>query len=157
MGTNLGAAYHIYGCEWTPEYINFYFDNNLVRSVEIDLSSSGKDMNSLVNHHMELWITQWRWNPTITGEIDSWYIDYVKVYELDMDDCNSSISMDSNTELRNWNHKVHKNIIIGNSSSNLSLTTSNNITLRNSGSVQINGTFYAPTGSEFTILPTSCY
>lgn len=158
LGINLASDYHKYGCEWTPDYINYYFDDKLVRSVEIDLSTSGKDMNSLVNHHMELWITQWRWDPNITGNIDSWYIDYVKVYELGMDECNSDIPLLTSTELIEYDHSsVRRNFSIGDNESNISLNPGDNITLRHSGDVRIYGSFYAPTGCEFTILQTSCY
>ncbi|WP_010520337.1 family 16 glycosylhydrolase [Aquimarina agarivorans] len=30
---NLGNDYHVYGLEWTPTVMNFYFDNQLIRSV----------------------------------------------------------------------------------------------------------------------------
>jgi len=70
-GIDLSADYHIYGFEYTPDFINFYFDGELLRTTDIRLAPQ---------HDTYLWIT------CIATEADAtdngvMYVDYIRAYE----------------------------------------------------------------------------
>jgi hypothetical protein len=74
-------------------------------------------------------------------------IDYVRVYEL-KEDCNDFINS-TNYDFSTYNN-VEKNFInIGQGGGNNSLSVGDNITIRASQYIEINGDFYVPVGASF--------
>lgn len=70
-GIDLSTDYHIYGFEYTPDFINFYFDGELLRTTDIRLAPQ---------HNIYLWLT------CIATQADAtdngvMYVDYIRAYE----------------------------------------------------------------------------
>ena len=84
-------------------------------------------------------------------------IDYFRYYQLDMSNCNTDITIRNNDDLNNFTYGVRKNITIGTGSSSIPLNSGDNITLRSSGEISINGEFIVPLGAELTLIPTPCH
>lgn len=82
-------------------------------------------------------------------------IDFVKVYNLD-NDCNTNLNI-CNYNFTSHDNRVKKNITIGNGSCSNSLNSGDNIFLRASEGVLINGDFSVPLGAELYIDVNSCY
>jgi len=82
-------------------------------------------------------------------------VDYVRVYELD-NDCNTIMNV-CNYYFPSQDNKVKKNITIGNWTCTNTIGSGQNIYLRASEGVLINGDFTISLGSELYIDVNSCY
>lgn len=68
---DLSADYHIYGFEYTPDFINLYFDGKLLRTTDIRLAPQ---------HKIYLWLTCIATQPDATDN-GVMYVDYIRAYE----------------------------------------------------------------------------
>ena len=82
-------------------------------------------------------------------------IDYFRYYKLNLD-CGSVATITSNTDLANYIFSVKSSIIIGSSTSVISLSKSDVKYFRAVNSITVTGDFTAPLGSEFALMPTAC-
>ncbi|MGS2737676.1 glycoside hydrolase family 16 protein [Sinomicrobium sp. M5D2P17] len=73
---NLAADYHTYGFEYTPDYLNYYFEGELLKTV---------DMRSVPQHDFYLWLTCIATEPDAT-ESGTVYFDYIRAYEISPED-----------------------------------------------------------------------
>lgn len=141
--------WHLYGIEWTPSKIIWYIDNLPVRTINnpgiIDpvriILNFAIDPNTLPNQ--------------TTPFPSNMLVDHVKVYQL-KNDCNTNLNV-CNYNFGTHDNKVKKNITIGNGSCSNSLNIGQNIYLRASESVLINGEFTVPVGSNLYIDVNPCY
>jgi beta-glucanase (GH16 family) len=143
----LQNSWHKYGIEWVPDHVVLYYDDVPFRIKQDHIPDHAMAIlfslgfNSTSNT-----------NNTFPGYQ---YIDYVKVYDLNMTQCATTdlvINTPFNPGTYDFNVKRNITFALGNTS----LITSGNITLRASNSVIINGDFTVQ-GADFTILPTQCY
>ncbi len=143
------TSYHTYGIEWSPSKIIWYVDgcpvrlfsnHGIVDSVRIILNFA-IDKDHLPN--------------SSTPFPSSMYVDYVKVYDL-KNDCNTILNV-CNYDFSNYDNKVKKSITIGNGSCINSLSSNQNIYLRASEGVLINGDFTVPIGSQLYVDVNPCY
>jgi len=78
---NLSSAFHVWGCEFTPSYVNYYFDGKLVRALDVTYQKQGD---------ASIWLsTNAAPSPYLPGDAvddtqlpSSAIIDYVRFYEL---------------------------------------------------------------------------
>lgn len=143
------SDFHKFGCEWTSDYINFYFDDHLFQSV------SNKFIEKLLPMNIRADI-----NIPATGFSQyfvqnslfpyTYEIDYIKVYKL-KEDCEQEI-VQSNVNFSTFDYSVKKSITI--SESTVPLNTS--VTLRAKEYIQIKGEFIVPNGSELILAPAPC-
>lgn len=83
------------------------------------------------------------------------YVDYVRVYNL-KNDCKITLNL-CNYNFGTHDNKVKQNIIIGNGSCTNAFNIGENVYLRASEGVLINGDFTVPVGAEIYIDVNSCY
>lgn len=141
--------FHIFGCEWTPWYINFYFDNKLVNS-----TNRYVDKLLPMNIYVDIAVPTYKFNKNFAPNSlfpYTYEIDYVRIYNLKMD-CSNVVNL-SNVDFLTFDYSVKKSITISNSI----VPTTSKITLRATDFIQINGDFTIPLGSEFAIVPTPCF
>lgn len=140
--------WHKYAIEWSPSKIIWYLDDCLIRvfpnhgiidsiriiigiglipDVQLNTTSFPQKMN----------------------------VDYVRVYNL-KNDCNTMLNL-CNYNFGTHDNKVKKNIIIGNGNCLNTLNIGENVYLRASEGVLINGDFIVPIGAELYIDVNPCY
>lgn len=144
------STYHKFGCEWSPNYISFYFDDKLVRTTDVEYASKLIPMNIFVDINIPAknFVKDFASNSLFPY---TYNVDYVKVYKLKME-CSTEINQ-ANLDFTNFNYSVKKSITISNSS----VPANSKVTLRATDFILINGEFTVPLGSEFAAVPTPCY
>jgi beta-glucanase (GH16 family) len=70
--SNLSDVYHVFGFEYTPDYLNYYFDGKLLKTV---------DVRKLPKHDQYLWLTciATKADATEQGAV---YFDYLRCYKI---------------------------------------------------------------------------
>lgn len=142
-------TWHTYGIEWSPSKIIWYIDGSIARVFP------NHGIIDPVRTILNLAIEPGYLPPTSSTFTDYMYIDYVKVYEL-RNDCNTNMSV-CNYNFGQHDNKVKKNITIGNGTCTNIISYGQNVYLRASESVLINGDFTVPLGSKLYIDVNSCY
>ena len=141
------GSWHKYAIEWSPSRIIFYVDDTPVR----DMANPG-----VIDPVMLILSTGLDAGPvTGTGFPLKMNVDYVKVYDL-ITDCNTSMSY-CNYDFSLYDHKVKKEIFIGNGACSNNLSVGENIYLRATDQVVITGDFTVPVGAELFIDVNSCH
>lgn len=142
------SSWHIYAVEWSPEKIIWYLDGNIVRII---LNHGIVDSVKLIfGMGLEL-----------GADISSlsfpkkMYVDYTRVYKY-RKDCSTSLNLCSYW-FPNHDNKVKKKITIGNGSCTNSVLSGQNIKLRASEEILINGNFEVIFGGELYMDVNSCY
>lgn len=138
------STFHTFGCEWTPNYISFYFNNKLIRTTNTEFAKKLLPMNLIVDIN----IPAFGKHPASNTLFPYIYeVDYVKVYKLTMD-CDADITQE-NFNYLNYDNKVKRNITIGGinglipSGVSVSLRATESITLNDGFEVSINSQFFA--------------
>jgi len=145
------STYHKFGCEWTPDYISFYFDDKLIRTTYTEYSDLLLPMNIRVTiptpsdqhgHYIQA-------NTLLPYPF---VIDYVRVYKLTMD-CNTDISQ-NNFNYSTFDKKVKRNITVGGASA--LIPQGNSVSFRATQSITLNDGFEVPVGSSFFANNCNC-
>lgn len=141
--------WHTYSIEWSPSKIIWYVDNSPIRilpnpsiidPVRIILNLAVRP-DVLPNH--------------TTPFPSEMLVDYVRVYKLD-NDCNTNMNV-CNYNFSTHDNKVKKNITIGNGTCTNTIESGQNVYLRASEGVLINGDFTVHNGAQLYIDVNSCY
>ncbi|MDR6781969.1 glycoside hydrolase family 16 protein [Pedobacter africanus] len=76
---DLSAGYHTYGFEYTPDYLNYYFDGLLLKTV---------DMRGVPQHNFYMWLSAiaTKADATSSGHV---YFDYVRAYTISPSEYNT--------------------------------------------------------------------
>jgi len=146
---NYANTWHTYGIEWSPNKIIWYVDGSPARVFP------NHGIIDPVRTILNLAIEPGYLPPTSPSFTDYMYVDYVKVYDLN-NDCNTTLNV-CNYNFGTHDNRVKKSITIGNGNCNNSLNIGDNIYLRASEGVSINGDFTVPVGAELYIDVNSCY
>lgn len=143
------SDFHKFGCEWTPGYINFYYDDKLIRSTSSQFADDLLPMNIWVdvNTPASNFGKDFVSNSLFPYKYE---IDYVRVYNL-KEDCATAIDQ-SNVNFTTFNYAVKKSITLSNSI----IPFNTSVTLRANEYIQLKGEFVVPLGSELILAPTSC-
>lgn len=141
--------WHTYAIEWSPSKIIWYIDGFPVRIYPnpgiID------PVRIILNFAIEPWAL-----PNQTTPFPSeMFVDYVRVYEMN-NDCNTNMDV-CNYNFSTHDNRVKRNITIGNGTCTNTIGSGQNIYLRASEGILINGDFTMPLGSELYIDVNSCY
>ncbi len=156
---NYSDGYHWYGLEWTPEKIIWYLDHKVIRE-EDNIGWFGElDNKQGIQHAMRLIINfalkplNDKCPPDETTPLPAhMYIDKVNVYQLKTEDCDVPVY-----EIPNFNtfrYGVKQSITLTSAST---LPPQSDITLRVRDFVELKNDFTIPAGTEFCIIPSSCY
>lgn len=143
------TSWHIYGIEWTPSKIIWYIDGYPVRI----FPNPGivDPVRIILNFALEPWAPPNNTTPFPSDML----IDYVKVYDIKKD-CSNNLNV-CNYNFGAYDNKVKKSITIGDGSCINSLSVGQNIFLRASEGVLINGDFTVPDGAQLYIDVNTCH
>lgn len=80
-GVDKSADFHTYGVEWGPNYMNFYFDGDMVAEYpNKEVCAEGEEMYMIIN----LAVGGWAGTPSPQDQFPSTYeCDWVRVWQLD--------------------------------------------------------------------------
>lgn len=148
------SKYHIFGCEWTPDYVNFYIDDILIRSSNIKYANNLIPMNILFTIHAPEFGDSNQFGTPYSPNTQFPYtvkVDYIRIYDLKMS-CDEVINK-TNLDFQTFNYSVKKSITLKSST----VPSNSQVTLRATDFVELQGNFEVPLGSEFTIVPTKCF
>lgn len=148
--TPMFADFHKFAVEWLPNRIVLYYDDVPYYSVYNDPSVPDYSHRIVIDQQLSGGINK---NTPLPQYME---IDYFRYYQINNGYCTSDASINSNSDISTFQYGVRKNLTIGNSSSLISLSSSDNITFRASNEITINGDFTAPLGSELNLIPTPC-
>lgn len=145
-------TFHTFACEWTPNYINFYKNDTLIRSTNVFVSNL-IPMNICVDINVPATNFNKTFSnfPYITLFPYTYEIDYVRIYKIKMD-CNTTI-IQSNFNFSSFEYAVKKSFTLSNST----VPSNTKVTLRATNFLELKGTFIVPFGSELTLSPTPCF
>ena len=143
------SDWHTYAIEWNPSKIIWYIDNTIVRS----FPNPGvvDPIKIILNLAVEPWTP-----PNHTTPFPSeMLVDYIRVYKLN-NDCNTNMNV-CNYNFSIHDNKIKKNITIGNNTCTNTIHSGQNVYLRASEGVVINGDFTVVSGSQLYIDVNACY
>ncbi len=149
----LFSGYHKYGLEWNTNKIIFLFDDAAY--------SENYNSPTMTMHPLFLYIedgladTTYSFCPNTTFP-QYMNIDYFRYYKLNLD-CGTSTTILTNADLAAYIYSVKSDITFGNGSSSVTLNNTDVKYFRAVNTITINGTFTAPLGSEFGLIPTACH
>lgn len=142
--------WHTYGIEWSPTRITWYLDGTPIRT----LTDHG--MIDPVKLILAIGVRpniDWRGNPGFNFPYKM-YTDYVKVYSLKKD-CSNDLNV-CNYWFPSYDNKIKKSITIGNGSCTNTVLAGQNIIMRASEGILINGDFTVQTGAELYLDASPC-
>ena len=143
------TTWHSYGIEWSPSKIIWYIDGFPVRLFP------NHGVVDPVRIILNLAIEPGYLPNSSTPFPSHMYVNYVKVYSL-RNDCDKYLNI-CNYNFSNHDNRVKHSIIIGDGNCINSLAVGDEIYLRATEEVRINGDFTVPVGAELYIDVNPCY
>jgi len=159
-GFSWDGTWHTYGIEWSPSKLIWYIDGIPSRvyhqTGQTDLAT-GMPMYPVDPVRIILNLALEPWSPpnSSTPFPSDMRVDYVRTYKLD-NDCNANL-IACNYNYSSHDNKVKKNIKIGTEGCINSLSNGDNVYLRASEGITINGDFTVPTGAQLYLDVNTCY
>lgn len=140
--------WHKYGVEWSPSKIIWYLDDNPIRIFP---------NNGIVDPVRLILGVGLRPNVNLGSMVFPYkmYTDYVKVYNLKQD-CNINLNL-CDYWFPNYDNRVKQSITIGNGNCNNTVYPNQNIILRASDGITINGSFEVQSGGQIYMDVNPCY
>ena len=149
---DVGAGFHVYGCEWMPDHVYWYFDGQLINSYtnleHIPRHPLILKTNYAIDGFFDHGDTIWAGPGTMT-------IDYIKVYQLKWD-CSTDEVIACQSDLDNFLYKVKKSISITSTVDEPIVSSTDKVTFRMTNSFDITGPFEVQQGGEFTVVQQDC-
>lgn len=133
---------HTFACEWSPNYVIYYLDNQQIQITDYPLVKNLIEMNIILDINLPT-------NSQMPGPSTVFpfklMVDYVKVYKLKLDCSNSVMPADFNYST--FDHTVKKSITLGQQTGQMQPGQS--IALRARDFVQMVDGFEVPIGADF--------
>ncbi len=161
-GFSWDQQWHTYGIEWSPSKIIWYVDGFPIRffnqTGQTD-PATGTPIYPVDPVRIILNLALAPWSPPngSTPFPSEMRIDYVKVYELDNSQCNTIDLNACSYNFSTHDNKVKRNITIGTGGCSNSLLPSDNVYMRASKGILINGDFTVPVGAQLYLDVNGCY
>lgn len=135
--------------EWTPSRITWYINDIPVRYLD------NPGVNDYVKVILNLALNPWNSNSSLTPLPSDMVVEFVKFYDY-RKDCSTVINSCS-YNFSSYDNKVKKEIIIGGGGCSNSISSTQNIILRASDGITINGDFTVPVGGQLYLDANKCY
>lgn len=141
--------FNTYGVEWTPTRITWYINDIPVRYLD------NPGVNDYVKVILNVALNPWNSNSSLTPLPSDMVVEFVKFYDYNKD-CSTVINSCS-FNFSSYDNKVKKEIVIGGNGCSNSILSSQNIILRASDGITINGDFTVPVGGQIYLDANKCY
>ena len=143
---------HTYACEWLPDRVRWYFDEEVIFECN--------DRTEIPQHPMRLKVT----HPVTVDAIvegspiwldsDSVTISHIKYYQLEFD-CDSDVTIRDISGITGYQPGVKHSIVMG-ALGNLIVPDTTNIVFRASESITIDNELTIPLGAQVTMIIQEC-
>lgn len=147
------SDWHVFGCDWSPNYIRWFLDGKLISSYGAKDSIPQAPKRIKMNYSIDRFAFQEQW----TG-MDTMHIDYVRVYRLKKD-CSMSVRIRSLSQLTNFQYAVKRFIEFkGPSVSNVSFIFPSGFaeTFRSVNGFKFTGNIIIPLGCTVSFITQDC-
>ena len=151
------SHWHIFSCEWMPEYILWYCDGNLINEYRNSDSIPHHPLTLKTNYAIDKYALEGEQHyglPTWQGE-DVMVIDYIKVYQLNWD-CSTDEIITQQSELDGFEYAVKKSISITSAIEPVRVASNEKVTFRATDSFEITGPFQVDNGGELAVIMQEC-
>jgi beta-glucanase (GH16 family) len=142
------GAFHTYGAWWGPDFVKFYIDGVFYRDARYDIPLLADEMIPMhIILDINVFTVRGNETPNANTKIPYNYdIDYVRVYQLDMEQCNLDyINVSPMPALPS----VYRTITFGGNGSSMPNGSTKSLTANTSITIQPG--FEAPLGAELTM------
>lgn len=153
----LDEGWNTWGVEWNYNKINFFLNDELIRTVDINVPNLYMED---FYEKMSVFLSVGANCPDPSKTWSNFDIDFVNIYFYNMADCSDLVVIDEEAGnnfdfANNFQHQVIESAIFKNTSipDNLEL---NGITIRFTDSVELESNFTVEAGRHLTIIPTPC-
>lgn len=148
--------YHIFACEWMPDYVRWYCDGELISEYN-DIEHISKYKKTMIINYA---LDSYSYDTTLNvlngwSGTDTMTIDYVKVYQFRFD-CETDEYITSGTQFANFDHKMKNSITIGSSNNAVIVPSNTNVSMHADEFIVIDGEFELPAGSQMTMQTHRC-
>lgn len=152
------SQYHIYGCEWMPDYVKWYRDGEVVSQYH-DVShipqypKTLKINYAILKNYLQLdtinnVLYGWSGSDTLT-------IDYVKVLQLKTD-CETDEIITTGIQFANYDCRFKHSITIGSIEGQVIVPSNTSVSMLAEEYIIINGEFEISPGSEMILSVHAC-
>lgn len=145
---DVGADFHVYGCEWMPDHVYWFFDGQLVNSYTNPEHIPCHPLILKANYAIDGYFDYE--NGIWTGS-DNMIISYIKAYELKTS-CDENVSINSINDWNNFIPNLKGTISLG----EFTIPSNSSKTMRASESIIFNNGFAISQGSQVTFMVHEC-
>ncbi|MBR1512865.1 MAG: family 16 glycosylhydrolase [Bacteroidales bacterium] len=146
------SNWHVFSCEWMPDYVRWYCDGILVNEFYESYHIPHRPLTLKTNYAVD---GKYKYNNNIWTGSGDMIVDYIKVYQLNWD-CDNDETINSQYELDNFVFAVKKTVLIDSPYESITVDNSKKITFRIADSFTVTGEFQVDSGAEFTVIRQSC-
>jgi len=147
------SDWHVFGCEWQPGSVTWFFDGTIVNQSGPNDSIPHRPLRLKINYAIDGFACPK--NTPIWFGTDTMTIDYVKVYQLRWD-CASNETIGCQSDLDNFDFAVKQSISITPAIEEIRVNNTDKLTFRVTDSFEVTGPFEVEEGAEFTVIMQSC-
>lgn len=150
---DLSLSEHRFAVEWLPNYVCFYFDDQPFNKFCNHFSIPSHPMHVLIDQQISA--DECAPDSLTDSSLPQFFsVNWFRYFELEFD-CNTVIDSVAGNgfDFTQMDYRVKKSYSIGNTS----VPPDSKVTLRATDTIEINGTFEVPLGSEFILHITPCY
>ena len=145
------SHWHVFSCEWMPDYVKWYCDGLLVNEFYNTEYIPHRPLTLKTNYAID---GKYDYNGIWTGNADM-IVDYIKVFQL-LWDCDDDITINNQLEMDDFEFSVKKSISIASQNENVIINDTGKVTFRVTESFSVSSQFQVDNGAEFTVIRQSC-
>lgn len=145
------SHWHVFACEWMPDYVKWYCDGQLVNEFYDMEHIPHRPLTLKTNYAID---GQYDYNGIWTG-LANMVVDYIKVYQLSWD-CDDDIIICNQSDMDGFEFSVKNSVSIASVNENVRIIDTEKVTIRFTESFEVTGQFQVDNGAEFTVIQNSC-
>ncbi|MBR4468693.1 MAG: glycoside hydrolase family 16 protein [Bacteroidales bacterium] len=151
------SHWHTFACEWLPEHIIWYCDENIVDSYYNPDSIPRHPLTLKVGYSIDRYALE---SYSLNGrpewkEGDNLIIDYINVYQLNWD-CDTEEIIAQQSDLKYFDYGVKKSITVSSSIEPVQIESNEKVTFRATDFFEITHSFQVNSGGELTVIMQRC-
>lgn len=154
---DVGSDFHVYGCEWMPDHVYWFFDGQLVNSYTNPEHIPCHPLILKANYAIDSYAGHWNggiWFPD-WFDTDTMTINYINVYQLEWD-CETEEIIACQSDLDNFDYAVKNSISITSTINEPVVSNTDKVTFRVANTFEITGPFEVQQGGEFAVIQQDC-
>lgn len=143
------SYWHVFGCDWSPSYIRWFLDGELILSYSVGRMIPQYPKRIKMNYSIDKFAFWANWTNS-----DKMIVDYVRVYKLSKD-CNTTEYVNNIGDLTNFQYAV-KNFVYFSPTNTLIFPSGFSETFRSVNGFKLSGTINIPIGCTVSFITQAC-